>query len=71
LIVPPQPSGAVPQVWPDGHVVAGVHPHALGVPPPPHVCGAGQVPQLIVPPQPSEMTPHWSAAGQAVIGVQH
>jgi hypothetical protein len=40
--VPPQPSGADPQCWPAGQVVAGVQPQTPGVPPPPHVCGATQ-----------------------------
>jgi hypothetical protein len=32
-------------------------PQTLGVPPPPHVWGAEQVPQLSVPPQPSPTVP--------------
>src|SRR2546423_463534 len=46
---------------PAGHVVAGTQPaeppHTPGVPPPPHVCGAVQVPQSNVPPQPSPCWP--------------
>lgn len=57
VIVPPQPSGAAPQATPAGQVVAGVQPQTFGVPPPPHVCGAVQLPQFSVPPQPSETVP--------------
>jgi hypothetical protein len=54
---PPQPSERVPQLCGDGHVVFLVHPHTSGVPPPPHVAGGAQLPQLIVPPQPSGAVP--------------
>jgi len=39
VIVPPQPSGAVPQFWPAGQLVAFVQPQTLGLPgfPPPQV----------------------------------
>jgi hypothetical protein len=51
-MLPPQPSGAVPQFCPAGHDVAGVQPQTPGVPPPPHICGAVQVvphvPQLLL-----------------------
>jgi hypothetical protein len=40
--VPPQPSEIVPHVLPWAAQVVGVQPHALAVPPPPHVCGAAQ-----------------------------
>jgi hypothetical protein len=70
LTMPPHPSAAVPQASPAGHVVAGVQPHLLAVPPPPQVCGAVQVvPQVTMPPQPSAMDPQ-SPAAQAVSGVQ-
>jgi hypothetical protein len=42
LMVPPQPSGIVPQLKPAGHAVIGVHPQTLGVPPPAHVWGDAQ-----------------------------
>jgi hypothetical protein len=45
-------------------------PQTFGVPPPPHVCGAVQVPQLIVPPHPSGIVPQLSGDGQLVSGVQ-
>jgi hypothetical protein len=72
LIMPPQPSGAVPQFWPVGQVVLGTHgvPQTLGVPPPPQVAGAVQVPQLSMPPQPSAMEPQFWPLGQVVSGVQ-
>ena len=70
LSVPPQPSDAVPQLSPSGHVVAGVQPHWLATPPPPQVSGAVQVPQLRVPPQPSDTEPQLSPAGHVVRGVQ-
>jgi hypothetical protein len=49
--VPPQPSGIVPQFRPSAVHEAFVQPHALGVPAPPHVSGAVQVPQVTVVPQ--------------------
>ena len=71
LIVPPQPSGAMPQFWPAGHCVAGMQrPHTLGVPPPPQVSGAAQLPQLIKPPQPSEMLPQFFPSAMHVVRVQ-
>jgi hypothetical protein len=70
LMVPPQPSDAVPQFWPDGQDVAGVQPHWSGVPPPPQVSGAVQLPQFSVPPQPSGAVPQFWPAGQLVAGVQ-
>jgi hypothetical protein len=52
--VPPQPSAMKPQLNPSVaqsetvfRMHAEVPPHTLGVPPPPHVCGAAQVPQSI------------------------
>jgi hypothetical protein len=57
LIVPPQPFGLVPQFSPAGQLVAGVQPQTFVAPPPPHVWGPVQVPQLRVPPQPSELVP--------------
>jgi hypothetical protein len=54
--MPPQPSGAVPQLLVPHAVVTGTHPQMLSV----HAsCGFGQVPQLIVPPQPSGMVPQF------------
>ena len=67
LIVPPQPSGSVPHC--PGWQFFGVQPQTLGVPPPPQVCGAGQVSQVSVPPQPLLTTPH--CPGRQVVGVQH
>ena len=76
VIVPPQPSGHVPQFLPLGHTVIGVQagePHALDVPPPPQVSGGVQlpplVPQVIDPPQPSAHGPQFFPAGHVVIGV--
>jgi hypothetical protein len=71
LIVPPQPSDAVPHA-PAGQVVAAVHPHwfaLLGVPPP-HVCGEVHVPQLTVPPHPFGAVPQLSAAGHVVAATE-
>jgi hypothetical protein len=51
LMVPPHPSGIVPQFAGDGHWVSGVQPQTFGVPPPPHVSGMTQhVKPQIVPP---------------------
>src|SRR5207245_2094009 len=46
---PPQPSDTVPHRVPH---VCGVHPQTCAVPPPPHVWGVEQVPQLTTLPQP-------------------
>ena len=46
-IVPPHPSGALPQFWPAGQLVVGVQPHTFVVPPPLHVFGGTHVPQTI------------------------
>jgi hypothetical protein len=71
VIMPPQPSIAVPQTSPDGQVVAGLQPHWLAVPPPPHVWGELQFPpQVRVPPQPSDMVPQLAPDGHAVRAVQ-
>ena len=70
LMLPPHPSGAVPQFCPAGHDVAGVQPQTPAVPPPPQVCGAVQVPQLMLPPQPSGAVPQFCPAGHDVAGVQ-
>lgn len=45
-------------------------PHTFGVPAPPQVCGAVQLPQLRVPPQPSEMDPQFLPWAAHVVGVQ-
>jgi hypothetical protein len=68
----PQPSPAGPQLYPSDAHVSGVHvgaPHTPGVPPPPHVWPAGQLPQLRSPPQPSGAGPHWTPACAQVSGV--
>jgi hypothetical protein len=47
LSVPPQPSGAGPQfLFCIAQLVETVQPQTLTVPPPPHVCGMAQAPQL-------------------------
>jgi hypothetical protein len=74
VIVPPQPSGHVPQFLPPGHTVSAVHagePQTLDVPPPPQVSGGVQVPvpQVIVPPQPSAQGPQFRPVGHEVMGV--
>jgi hypothetical protein len=69
-IVPPQPSGCVPQVCPPVHAVALVQPQTFGIPglPAPHVRPVEQVPQLRVGTgQPGWLTvPQLSPAGHAV-----
>jgi hypothetical protein len=71
LITVPQLLVRVPQFSPTGQVVKlGVHPQTLGVPPPPHVWGAAQLPQCTKPPQSFITTPQLSPAGQVVVGVQ-
>jgi hypothetical protein len=53
--------------------VRGVHmgaPQTPGVPAPPQVCGAVQVPQFCVPPQPSPETPQDRPSAAQFFGVQ-
>jgi hypothetical protein len=45
-------------------------PHTLGMPPPPQVCGAAQLPQLSVPPQPSDTVPQFFPCALHVVGTQ-
>src|SRR5689334_13939337 len=67
---PPQPSACSPHVAPRSSQVFGLHadlpPQRLGSPPPPHVAGAVQPPQLMRSPQPSAMGPH-SSSSQVVL----
>jgi hypothetical protein len=67
----PQLLVTVPQLSGAGHEVKlGVHPQTLGLPPPPHVCGAVQLPpQLTVPPQPSGRVPQFFPPAQRVAAV--
>jgi len=65
----PQPFGIVPQLVPDGQGMTGEHPQWPGVPPPPHVCGAAQVPQVTMPPHPSGAVSQFCPGGQACAGV--
>jgi hypothetical protein len=60
------PSVLVLDVQHDGPV----QPHTLGVPPPPQVFGAEQVPQLSEPPQPSASVPQFLPCAVQVVGVQ-
>ena len=50
VTMPPHPSPTTPQFIPEGQAVRRAHPefppHTLAVPPPPHVAGAVQLPQL-------------------------
>jgi hypothetical protein len=48
VYVPPQPFETVPQFLPEQAVdiAIGVQPQTFGVPPPPHVFGDEQVPQV-------------------------
>ena len=45
-------------------------PHTPGVPPPPHVLGDVQVPQVSVPPQPLDHEPQFFPSAAHVVGVQ-
>src|SRR5262245_5947124 len=71
-MIPPQPSPTKPQVAPAAAQVRGVHigaPHWLATPPPPQVCPAEQVPQLMLPPQPSPIVPQVAPAmAQVILG---
>ena len=64
---------------PPGHVGVVVGPQTLGVPPPPHVCGVGQllpqisvrwVPQLSVPLTEPQFLPRREQKAASVSGVQ-
>jgi hypothetical protein len=50
VTTPPHPSPTTPQFIPVGHAVSRTHPEfppqTLAVPPPPHVAGAVQLPQV-------------------------
>jgi hypothetical protein len=52
------------------HELVVVVPHTLATPPPPHVCGEVQVPQLSVPPQPLATEPQFFPRAEHVVGVQ-
>jgi hypothetical protein len=47
-----------------------VPPHTPTLPPPPHVAGEAQVPQLSVPPQPSAQVPQSYPSAPHVVGMQ-
>jgi hypothetical protein len=71
VIVPPQLSEAVPQICPDGQLVAFVQPQTFGLlgVPPPQVLGEVQAPQFTVPPQLFGIVPQLSGVGQLVSGL--
>jgi hypothetical protein len=62
--------GIVPQFAPWALHVVGVQPQTFAVPPPPHVFGAAQAPQLSVWPQPSEIVPQFFPCAAQVVGMQ-
>jgi len=65
-IVPPQPSGWLPQVQPCAAQVVGAQQVFVER----QTCPAAQVPQLSVPPQPSEALPQLKPRTAHVFGVQ-
>src|SRR5206468_2232718 len=74
---PPQPSATGPQLAPPSIASAQLFgtqpatpPHTLGVPPPPQVSGAKQVPQSIELPQPSPAGPQLKPKSAQVFGTQ-
>ncbi len=67
LSVPPQPSGALPQLKPSEEHVAGVQVVQTLLT---QVCDPVQAPQLSVPPQPSEALPQLKPSPEHVFGVQ-
>jgi hypothetical protein len=77
VMVPPQPSGHVPQFAGAGHAVSALHvgwPHETPpsvLPPPPHVSGAVHVGphDAMTPPQPSPAGPHVIPPGHVVAGL--
>jgi hypothetical protein len=71
--VPPQPSPVWPHSIPWFAQVSGAQlgaPHLFAMPPPPHVSGATQVPQLRRLPQPSGMLPQSALRAAHVVAVQ-
>jgi len=57
--IPPHSSTKVPHSAPiDAHVIVGVQPHWLGVPPPPQTVGSMHPPQNSPTPHSSTMVPH-------------
>src|SRR5579859_786700 len=69
-IIPPQPSGSMPQFALADSQVLGLQPHLLGTPAPPQVVpGSRHVPQSIIMPQPSETIPHSAARSGQVNGM--
>jgi hypothetical protein len=62
-MTPPQPSGAVPHIWPAGHIVSGWQTHLL---PWQTFCPA-HWPQLSVPPQPSGIVPQVAPCDEHVV----
>jgi hypothetical protein len=71
-IMPPQPSGIVPQFLFSAEHLTGVHPHSAGVPPPPQVCGKVHPGQVMWPPQPSDtVSPHWPGVQSAGVNGTH
>jgi hypothetical protein len=68
LIIPPHPSGAMPQSAFAGHRRG--HAQTFGTPPAPHTSVPVHVPQEIDPPQPSSCGPQFKPGGHVVIGVQ-
>src|SRR5260221_14691121 len=69
--MPPQPSGIVPQFLPCIVQVVGMHPHLVGMPPPPQDFGSVQVfVQVKTLPHPSEIEPHSAPSEAHVFGTQ-
>ena len=57
-MLPPHPSGALPQVCPIGHDVLGTHTQWGGAGMFAQLCPVAQLPQSILPPQPLGAVPH-------------
>ena len=69
----PQPSPTGPQFTPSAAQVVGVQvllPQTLGMPPPPQVWPAGQLPHWRRLPQPSPAGPQFTPCAAQVVGVQ-
>jgi hypothetical protein len=52
-----------------GAQIFGLHPQRLAMPPPPHVAGAAQLPQLSMPPHPLGTSPQLAPRAEHVTGV--
>src|SRR5207245_2046130 len=69
-MVPPHPSGTLPQFFCSPAHVLGVQPQTFGLPPPPQVSKPVHAPQSMLPPQPfGTLSPQFFPSAAQVVGV--